>query len=111
MVRPKQTAAPTAAQAAAPTTPTVFLGCFKDNTNGTRTLQQMAFTLTENNSNDQCKAKCLAALYSLMGRQSAGQCFCGYDGSHNYASQGNSTACTCDADNQGGGVNCVYRIS
>jgi hypothetical protein len=91
----------------------LFLGCFRDNTNGKRTLQEMSFSTTENNSPDQCRAKCLAAGYSIMGRQYLGECFCG-DGNHTYHSQGASTGCTCDAvgtNSLGQNVNCVYRIT
>jgi hypothetical protein len=89
-----------------------FLGCFRDSSSRT-----LPFYFGQLNKDD-CINTCKSNGYHFAGRQHSNECWCGNSNSdgladydeNDYAKYGPSSACQCDAGNQGSWVNCVYKV-
>lgn len=79
-----------------------YVGCFKDGS-----VQRDLPVNKSHGSLEQCAKACFSEGYTFFGRQFTHECWCG----NSYGKYGASSACRCDGDNVGGGVNCVYKLA
>jgi len=80
----------------------VYKGCFIDT--GDRALP---IFVGSNLSDNECAQRCFSRNHKYFGLQWTGQCYCG-DG--DYSRHGSSSICTCNKNNKGAWILCIYEF-